>query len=120
MSASPSHLHQHIREEPGSNGTLTCCPTGVKSTDEHVTSSYACSLDEDCASTTHAVFVLSLPPIPPHGGEPRFDGTLTCHSAGVKTIAKQGTSFYACLLDENCISTSPPAVFVFTLSTDSK
>ncbi len=63
---------------------------------------------------------LSLPPTPQCEGEPGSDGILTYRSAGVKTIAKQGASFYAYLFDEDCISTSPPAVFVFSLFTNSE
>jgi hypothetical protein len=47
--------------------------------------------------------------LPPTGGKPGSNGTLTYSSAGVKTIAEQGASFYACLFDKDCVSTSPPA-----------
>ena len=48
--------------ENGSDGTHTChTSTGVKPIDEQgATSYYACSFDEDCISTTNAVFVFSL------------------------------------------------------------
>jgi hypothetical protein len=47
------------------------------------------------------------------------DGTRTCHnSTGVKPIAEQGASSYACSFDADCVSTTK-AVFVFPLSSNS-
>jgi len=56
--------------ENGSDGTHTChTSTGVKPIDEQgATSYYACSFDEDCISTTNAVFVFSLPSNSTKGG----------------------------------------------------
>jgi hypothetical protein len=63
---------------------------------------------------------LSLPPTPSHGGGHGYDGTLTCRSSsGVKPIAEQGASSYACSFDEDYISTTH-AVFAFSLSSNSE
>ena len=63
---------------------------------------------------------LSPPPTPSQRGEHGSDGTLTCrYSPGVKPIAEQGTSSYACSFKEDCIS-PPHAVFIFSLSSNSE
>ena len=49
-----------------------------------------------------------------------YDGTLTCRSSsGVKPIAEQGVSSYACSFDKDFLSTTQ-AVFVFSLSSNSE
>ena len=107
------------RGEHWSDGTLTChYSPGVKPVVEHGATSYACSFDEDCTSTTPADFIPYLPPSPSHGGDSGSDGTLTRRSSDVKTIIEHGTNSYACLFDDDSVSTTH-AVFVFPLSSNS-
>jgi len=107
------------RGEHWSHGTITChYSPGVKPIVEHGATFYARSFDEDCTSTTPADFVPYLPPSPSQRGD-GSDGTHTCHnSTGVKPIAGQGASSYACSLNADCLSTTK-AVFVFPLSSNS-
>jgi hypothetical protein len=53
---------------PGSDGTFTSEPPGEKLINGHGKSSSASLFDEDHVSTTHAVFVVSLPTVPKQGG----------------------------------------------------
>ncbi len=65
--------------EHGSDGTHTCHnSTGDKPIVEQGASSYACSFDEDCVSTTKAVFVFSLSSNYKKGGS-KPGRALSCH-----------------------------------------